>query len=366
MAHALFFSLIAVFFAFLSRYRSFKFGLEISFLILAIFMGIRFNWGNDYSAYLDMFYKNTFTNDFSKDYFIEILTDENSEFGWKILNMLFKPFGFFSMVFVLTFFEYFVLYKAIKKYVAPKWYWLAVFLFTFNSGFMLTGCSMMRQYLAMSIVLLAVKYLVNGNAMKYVLCILFAATFHTSSLIMLPFYLVRFIPQNIDKKAMIWIIIGSFVYYRSVSILLSSVFSFLLTTSTFEQYEEYADVKAESGGMGIGIMYYFCIFFIALKSGKYLNRGLYCMAVLSSLYVIIIPFTTVAPLVGRLGYYFSYFSILTFPVMFEKMPKSWWMSLFLLFSLFFTYRLWFTFFNSDVWYDSMFEYKSIFSAPMWL
>lgn len=365
MIHAFIFSSLAVFLAYLARFKSFKYGLELGFVILTIFIGIRYG-GGDYPNYLRMYHENTFTNELSMDYFVEIFTDENSELGWKVLNMLFKPFGFFSMIFALTCFEFYVLYKAIKRYVSPKWYWLSVYFFAFNSGFMLTGCSMMRQYLAMTIVLIAIKYVINGKAVKYMLCIFLAATFHISSLIMLPFYFIRYFPQKLNKKAMIWIFLGSCVYYQSISILLSSVFSFLLTTGAFYRYEGYADVKAESVGIGIGIIYYICTFFITLISGKYLSRSQYSIAVLSSLYVIIIPFTAIAPLVGRLGYYFSFFSVLTFPIMFEKMPRNWWMSLFILSSIAFSYYLWFTFFYSETWHDSMFEYKSIFDAPVWM
>lgn len=366
MLHAVFFSLVAIFLAFLARFKSFRFGLGIAFFILAIFMGVRYDWGNDYPAYLNIFYKNTFNNDFSNNYFIDIFTDENSEFGWKILNMLFKPFGFFTMVFVLTCFEYYVLYKAIKLYVAPRWYWLAVFIFTFNSGFMLTGCSMMRQFLAMTIVVMAIKYIVYGNGMKYFLYIMVASTIHTSALIMLPFYFIRLIPQYYSTKAMVGVIIGCYGYLKLMSLFVAFLLPLMLGLESFERYDVYLGGEKTTGNIGLGVLYYFFCFFVALKSGEYLERGMYVFVVLSSLYVLFVPFTTIIPLVGRLGYYYSYLQILTIPVLFERMPKKWWMNIFLFATFVITLYLYKTFFYSETWHESMFEYKSIFSAPMWM
>ncbi|WP_165154727.1 EpsG family protein [Parabacteroides sp. ZJ-118] len=366
MTYTIFFGLIAVLLAYLARYKFFKIGLELSFFVLTIFMGIRYDWGNDYPAYLKMFYKNTLTNDFSKDYFVDIFTDENSEFGWKILNMLFKDFGFFAMVFVLTSLEYYILYKAIKRYVSPKWYWLAVFLFTFNSGFMLTGCSMMRQYLSMSIVVMAIKYIINGNGWKYSACIFLASTIHTSALIMLPIYFIRLLPSLYSQKAIFGAVLGSLFYFMLASLIAAEFLPVFLEFGNFERYETYLETESVTASIGLGVMYYCGIFFVALRSGKYVEHSMYVIAVLSSLYILFVPFVTVAPLVGRVGYYFSYLSVLSFPVMFEKMYGKWWINVFLVVTIVFTLYLFFTFFYSEIWYDSMFEYKSIFSAPMWM
>lgn len=65
----------------------------------------------------------------------------------------------FSLVIVLTAFEISVYYWFIKKYIPKEWYWFAVFIYVFNPNFMLTQSSMMRQTLAMCIVLLSIPYI---------------------------------------------------------------------------------------------------------------------------------------------------------------------------------------------------------------
>lgn len=366
MVHSLIISFIAVLCAYLSRYKSCKFGLEIAFLILIVFMGIRYEWGNDYSAYLQIFYNNTFTNEFSAEYLNDILSDENSEFGWKLINMLFKPFGFFFMVFILTTLEYWVLYTFIKKYVNVKYYWFAVFIFTFNSGLMLTGGSMMRQFLAMNIILLAFKYIINGNFTKYLFCVILSSSIHTSSLLLVPFYFIRFIPQFFSSKSYGLIILFSFIYQKLLPILFISFLTLILSIPIFSRYDVYSDNNSLNSGFGLGVLYYYIVFFIALKSGRYLPRKIYLLVIMGSLYVIFIPFTNIIPLIGRIGYYFTYFSTLSLPILIEKMPSKWGRIILASFSIVFILKLWISFFYSETWKDSMMEYKSIFSAPFWM
>ncbi|HHX67992.1 MAG TPA: hypothetical protein GX708_08095, partial [Gallicola sp.] len=108
-------SLIAILFAWIARFQKTKYGgLEAAFILLTIFMSIRYNFGNDYPGYLNRFLSiGAFSN-------ID-LTLESTEIGWAVLNLLFQPIGFFGMVIVLTVFEYAVIYRLIKKYVPKEW-----------------------------------------------------------------------------------------------------------------------------------------------------------------------------------------------------------------------------------------------------
>jgi hypothetical protein len=47
--------IFAVSFAFLAKYKNFRYGLEISFSLIFLFLALRYNFGNDYSSYLDRF-----------------------------------------------------------------------------------------------------------------------------------------------------------------------------------------------------------------------------------------------------------------------------------------------------------------------
>src|SRR5690606_31529927 len=135
------------------RFQKSKYGgLEVAFILLTIFMSIRFNFGNDYSSYLDLFieigrYKN--------------LDFVQTEIGWTFLNWIFQPIGFFGMIIVLTSFQYAIIYRLIKNYVPKDWYWFSVLIFTLNTGYMLVFGSMMRQFLAICIFVLAVDFIIK-------------------------------------------------------------------------------------------------------------------------------------------------------------------------------------------------------------
>lgn len=146
--------LICVCLAYLGRYRRLSWGFGAAMTILFVFLAIRYEWGNDYRQYIDKFIVYNSIDEFN-------YSDPNErwEVGWIFLYRIFKPFGFFSLVIVLTAFEISVYYWFIKKYIPKEWYWFAVFIYVFNPNFMLTQSSMMRQTLAMCIVLLSIPYI---------------------------------------------------------------------------------------------------------------------------------------------------------------------------------------------------------------
>ena len=92
--------LICVFLAYLGRYRRLSWGFGAAMTILFVFLAIRYEWGNDYRQYIDKF---TVYN--SIDEFNYSDPNERWEVGWIFLYRIFKPFGFFSLVIVLTAFE---------------------------------------------------------------------------------------------------------------------------------------------------------------------------------------------------------------------------------------------------------------------
>ena len=106
--------LICVCLAYLGRYRRLSWGFGAAMTILFVFLAIRYEWGNDYRQYIDKFIVYNSIDEFN-------YSDPNErwEVGWIFLYRIFKPFGFFSLVIVLTAFEISVYYWFIKKYI-PK------------------------------------------------------------------------------------------------------------------------------------------------------------------------------------------------------------------------------------------------------
>ena len=116
------FNVIAVLYSYLSRYKRSELWLKITFFIIFLLIALRYNYGNDYPAYMKGFYK---INDLSQiDYF-----DQSWHFepGWIFLCRLFEPFGFSALVAFVSLLFCFVFYKIISKFVQPKYHWFSVF-----------------------------------------------------------------------------------------------------------------------------------------------------------------------------------------------------------------------------------------------
>ena len=83
--------LIAVVLVRLTQSRQNGWGLKAAFSIIFVFMALRYDYGNDYMAYLRKF--NCFASYYSSR--AVDVTDMWWEPGWVLLNFFFAPFGFY-------------------------------------------------------------------------------------------------------------------------------------------------------------------------------------------------------------------------------------------------------------------------------
>ena len=97
---------LAVLFAYLAKYKNMQFMFGFSLIVLCVFYGIRYDFGNDYWSYYNLFLASSYGID------VEVI-----EPGWGFINYLCQPIGFFGMIFLLTVFEYYSVFKHIKLYV---------------------------------------------------------------------------------------------------------------------------------------------------------------------------------------------------------------------------------------------------------
>lgn len=354
-------SLFAILLAWSARFQKTKYGgLEAAFIVLTIFMSIRYNFGNDYSGYLDDFLRigKYSTLDFSL---------EHSEFGWVFLSKLLQPIGFFGMIIVLTIFEYIVIYRLIKKIVPKEWYWLSVFIFTLNSGYMLVFGSMMRQFLAMCIFIVAIEFIVKKKWIASIALVLLASLFHTSALVLLPFCFFGYLDISLSKRtALIWF--GSYIFlYFFATELLGEYFFKLLELEQFQRYETYLGGEKTSFSSGLGAIFLFILYAVLLFHQKYQEKSIKIIFLLFAFNVIFSMFADIAPLVGRLGYYLSVLSIVCYPLMFKVIKNKIWRYALLAGYIIITLKGFNDFFDpSGIWFDHFYTYQTIFSANFWM
>lgn len=347
---------ITVLFAFLAKYKNIRWGLEFSFLLIFLFLALRYNFGNDYKAYFESFIEiNRYA---SLDIF-----DKTNQFepAWILLNRLFKPLGFFPMVALLSGFHCFVFYRFIKKNVPANYYWLAVFLYVFNTTFLLILSSAMRQSVAVTLFIIAIDYIYKRKIVPYLLLIGLASLFHTSALFLIPFYFLGYVNWRITLPYAL-IIVSIFTSFFLAQEFLSEQINSIVQTY-FKKYEVY-----EGGSQlasGFGMLFYIMMFIITILYAKYFSKKsslLFKLAIISFMFI---PLGFIITLIGRVGFYFAPATIISYPLIFSSTKRPLFMYGLGFLMIFMTLYSYFTFFQSDMWQDAFGTYQTILSAPIY-
>ncbi len=318
-----FVSILALFFALLGRNN--KRALLCAFVLLTIFWALRYNWGNDYMQYYDHF-KSIKTHNiglFELDGYDQLFV--KSDYLWYILNNLFGPFGFFSLVIVLSIVENYIIYKFILNNVPPKWYWLSVFIYCFNIEFYLIGASMMRQWLALCLFVYAINYLINKKIVPYVIIFVIAFFIHSSAVIMLlciPFAYLQNI--KIGKKYLIALFLFLLVWYIMAPIYLREYAYLFFDLNDEGAYSAYEMTDVNDTGLSVfGIISNYFIpltgFLMLYLNGGNKNRF---FASLFILQLIFVPLGSVIPIFARFTTYFTSLGIVVWALAINEISRT--------------------------------------------
>lgn len=201
-------------------------------LCLVCISGLRTNIGDTYT-YKSLYIKNDYTWEF---------ISSHKDMGFGILQMILKNFSddpqimIFTTALITNVLIILVLYKYSRLFE------LSTFVYI-TGGLHLVSMNGIRQVLAAAIFFTAIKYLLNGNFLKYAVIVLIASTFHQSALILLPIYFI------VRTKA--WT--KSTLALLSISVIIVLGFeqftSLLFSTIEDTQYSDYSDFN--EGGANI-------------------------------------------------------------------------------------------------------------------
>lgn len=318
------FCVVVVLFGCLASTGKMKYGLEVAFLFIILFSALRFDYGNDYSQYYSRFYSiakipnltslfKLFDNPFDKY--------EGAELGWTLLNWLFKPFGFETLVACMSIFINVIYYKFIKALVPRRWYWLALYTYIFNTSLFFVPLSMMRQSLGMALFVLSFKYIYKKRIIPAAILIMIAALFHKSAFILFPFILFGYL-EKLSGKALTLIFGGAFISLLFADNLTATIVESALTFESIESYGEYFDNPEfeAAGSFGLGFMISLITFFIPflfLFSDKKLLFVSRLAVLMASIWFLIAPFTQILGFIGRISYYFSIYNIVAYPLIYN-------------------------------------------------
>lgn len=339
--------LLSVFLTFLSRYRTFRYGFEFAILILICFFGVRYEYGNDYISYSLMFDEIQAADPW--DFYVR---GRYIERGWFLLNKLFSPLGFPSLVFFHTIVQFGSIYYFFNKYIERKYLYIAVFIYLFSASLSLTMISMMRQTMAMSIMLFAIPFLLNRKYIYFSILVICAAMFHNSALIMFSILLFPFVRVNIYVLISIFLYMFPLLFAGPAESLIQAFVGYF-----FEAYLLSFNSFSELSLGGSGILY----FLLLLLFAYFLKNKTSYFVMLNIMAFVTIPYATFAPLLTRVSSYFLLGGIVGFVEVLNLQTRiSLLIKILFLIYLFFIIYTYIFFFQSKVNISYYSEYHTIF------
>jgi len=350
-------SFFMVYLAFFARFKNFEFLLKVSFGLLFIFLALRYDFGNDYNAYLKDFTRLSFSD------FTRYSKTTQFEPGWTFLCYLFRPFGvkgFFAMTAVLALFNCVVYYRFIKRYVPPPYYWLAVFLYLFTPELMLIHASAMRQSVAISLFLISIGFLHKKNVIGYFICIGLAALFHLSAVILLPVFLLGLFNWKINKATAAGLLASYIIF-----VFMGKVFKKQIVNLITNYFERYAFYNTQSGieiGTGMGLLFCTLLFVLILWYEQYQTKENAIVFKLAIVSYLLLPASLIIMILGRSAMYFQPATIVVIPLVFTNIKNDIvrYTVMFALISI--TLLSFNGFFHSKVWEKKFGTYQTIFSS----
>ena len=154
-------------------------------IILFLISSLRYNVGKDYSHWVDVY--NCLENNVPGGGYVEI--------GYKYLNILIQNIPYFNVLCLYVITSAFIIFSigyVIEKNIESKYWFVSLFILI-GSGIFFATLNLVRQYIAIIIILLGLPFLRDKKYIKFSIIIFLATLFHTSSIIMLPFMLLYII-----------------------------------------------------------------------------------------------------------------------------------------------------------------------------
>jgi len=311
-----------------------------SFLLLFIFLALRYDFGNDYMAYLFMHEKinQGITAWGSNDILYFYLNRSVPNF---FVFIVFTSLIYISVIFTL-----------IKNNLKFNYYWLSILILLIDPRLLLVHSSAMRQTLAILIFIIAIKFTFKRSFFMYSALIILATGFHSSAIILLPFYFFLTDKKINIRILMIFIVVFAlFLYSPLYEPLMYQILEFF-PINYINYFENYGNNSLRSTLIQ-SFYTLFTLFNINKLNNKEIIFGkLYLLGTLISIIAIKLS------MIVRIVMYFNIFSIIAIPLMFSKInSKKYKVLLFSLMLLIYLLR-YYSFFTDPMW-SSFLEYRTI-------
>lgn len=296
MVHIIF--IFSVIFAF-SKYKNTRL-VDLGFFIVAAFAALRYDYGNDYNSYRRMYDT------------IQYGVDKvNKEILYVLLNKI-TP-SFYLLTAITALFFVWVVYRLVKKQLVGIYQGMALLIFIVNPYLFLMNLSAIRQCIAMCIFIIAIKYIQERKAIKYILLILLASLFHMSALVLLPVYI--FVNDKPMSKLQTFLLVTGMLlllFEGSAVASLVETGMLMLDNSAYDQYLLNESQNSLRATILTGVYFaYVSINLPNLKGRKLICAKLYLIGLFLGMLAFHLSTLT------RIQMYFDIFSVVAIPSIIE-------------------------------------------------
>ena len=269
-----------------------------AFILVALFVGLRYKVGTDYESYSDYFYTPYFFLEPGFNYLVTYLSQ-------------FKH-GETYMFLIMSLMTYLFLFLYVEKNDDTKDAGFIPIVLLFTIMTITTTCNGIRQSLAAAIFMFASVFIKKRNLFVFLTLILVAFMFHKSVLLVIPFYFIK----DYHLKSWIYIIIYivSFVFMQYDLQSLVEPFTFLIEDN--DRYMHMVDVNYGISYLGIGnfmqIICYIVIMWLALRNKMHEKYPFYFN--MFFIICVLMNMRVGASLINRVMMYFSWFIFILYPL----------------------------------------------------
>lgn len=284
-----------------SKNRRKKWIMPLCFLLVTVFLAIRYNYGLDYPSYLELFSRGATSTSYRGD----------SEVLFYGMMHMFEH--FYQFVIVYTVLIMGMLYLLVRNYCNEKYYALFFFMFMLMPAMCLNLMSAMRSSMAACVIWGAIYffYLKRKRWLPYMIMVAFAGGFHLSAFVFLALPLLDLVANRVSGIGMFFFLVFCLVLsFIGTSFLYEWIFG---TNTVFGGYAyTYKDLTQDNQRTIFGVLnnslILFPAYFICRNKEKFEKRlkGLY---VLTMTFLII--FLLNMDLQGRFTSYLCIFFVLS-------------------------------------------------------
>ncbi|MFV0139511.1 EpsG family protein [Empedobacter falsenii] len=215
-------------------------------VIMALTAGLGYALSPDWVAYFNTF---NLLADVSWPEFDRFAYFSGMEKGYLGLNKLLVDFGFeFGMV-TLFISSTSLILKSSTFYKYGGFPFLVLFIYAMPN-FMFEEHVHIRQGLANAIAIYSIRYVIDRNLVKFLICIAVGYQFHESIIVFVLAYWIA--PMKFDEKFIGWIVLFSIIgFYTGLNSIIEVIMDFMpIGQDKFESYQ--SDLYAQGDGVAIG------------------------------------------------------------------------------------------------------------------